>query len=293
MGHTALFRVQYYPNKTETGGTLWSTTPVDLFFDTIPNSDFFVYSAPVLAYDVTGDGIDDLLVCDSAHIYIFKGGPGFGTHTLRKSDADLVITSPALLDPVHYGGSSFATSIFAAGDLTGTGVPYLGVSGSIEAGPALIPVIWLYAGGAALDTYFDGSIRFTNPGGTRITHATGPKTRDELVVNRTMGTSTECDLVSQGTDMLPHTVSFVNLTSQSSRIAVKYLPNYCVEIKGVGASPESSIEAVNLLGQQVNLKAERSGQNGTFTLDMSALPSGVYFAVVRDHAERWVVKLMR
>ena len=93
--------------------------------------------------------------------------------------------------------------------------------------------------------------------------------------------------------MLPHTVSFVNLTSQSSRIAVKYLPNYCVEIKGVGASPESSIEAVNLLGQQVNLKAERSGQNGTFTLDMSALPSGVYFAVVRDHAERWVVKLMR
>jgi hypothetical protein len=290
---TALFRVQFYPNKSSMGGMLWSTTPVDLFLDTITNSEAFVYSSAILAYDITGDGIDDLLVCDSAHIYVFKGGSGFGTHTLHKSDADFVITSPALLDPVHYAGSSFATNIFAAGDLTGTGIPYLGVTGSLEAGPSLVPVTWLYAGGTALDTYFDGSIKFTNAGGTRITHTAGVKTRDELVVNRTMGTSTECDLVSQGTDMLPHTVSSVKLANESSGIAVKYLTNNRVEIEGVGASPESSIEAMNFLGQQVNLKAERSVSGGSYTLDMSALPTGGYFAVIRDHAERWIVKLMR
>ena len=48
-GRTAYFRVQYYPNKTSSGGTLWSTVPQDLFLDTIANSDQFVYSAAVLA----------------------------------------------------------------------------------------------------------------------------------------------------------------------------------------------------------------------------------------------------
>lgn len=178
--------------------------------------------------------------------------------------------------------------------MTGTGIPYLGVSGTTESGSALIPVTWLYAGGNALDTYFDGWIDSTHPGGVRVARRMGPTSRDGLAVLRNLGSSNECDLLSQGTEKLPHTlVSSVNEEKPKDPITIQYLPNHRVEISLDAMSSESSVETMNLLGQRLSITGERSLSNSVFSLDLSSLPTGLYIAIIRDQRHEWVVKLIR
>ncbi len=86
-------------------------------------------ASPAIAADVTGDGIDDLVVsaskadvrgvADAGAIYVFRGGPGLrGAHD---ADAVLSLAAPRLSDQIA-GGLSLGIACDVA-DVTGDGIP--------------------------------------------------------------------------------------------------------------------------------------------------------------------------
>jgi hypothetical protein len=290
--HTAIFRILLYPNAHNDGGPdLWHSTPAVIYEDAIKNSDLFVYSTPILSYDITGDGIDDLLVCDSAHIYIFKGGPNFGSTKLTKQTADFVITSPALLDPANFKGSVFASSIFGAGRLQGSSEPYLGVIGTIDSAGIRLPVTYLYAGGDALDTYYDGVIYHTEGEPAAVVNSSGILVRNSLVFEGRFPDHLGYYLLQKGTETLPHKrFESVDATQPTEPVKVRYLSGHQVELAGVDRLKVTAV--TNILGAAMNLEVN-SISSRQLILDLAGYPAGVYFAKVQSAGSENLVKLLR
>ncbi len=287
--HSAIFRIALYPNAHNDGGLdLWHSTPAVIYEDTIRNSDLFVYSTAILSYDITGDGIEDLLVCDSAHIYIFKGGPNFGSTKLTKQSADFVITSPALLDPAHFKVSVFASSIFGAGQLQGSNTPYLGV---ICAGNGRIPVTYLYAGGDALDTYYDGVISYAGGEPAEVVNSSGIVVRHNLVFEGSFPNQLGYYLLQNGTETLPHKrFESVEPEPKIEPVQVRYLTGHKVEL--ITALPSSVSLMLNILGEKMELPAHQSLSSRT-TLDLSGYTAGVYFVSLNSARGQTFIKLLR
>jgi hypothetical protein len=64
-------------------------------------------------------------------IYIFRGGPDFGSKHLYMDSAEAVITNPADIDPSMKGLDGFGDGILNCGDMTGSGYPVLSAGGNI------------------------------------------------------------------------------------------------------------------------------------------------------------------
>jgi hypothetical protein len=115
------------------------------------------------ATDITGDGITDLIVSDNYNIYIFKGGDDFGTYQLTPKNAFYTIKSPRLTDVTTFGFvDDYGAYMHACGDLTGTGIPYLMVGGDQSGAGYFKAYGFLYAGGKALDSLYDGIIGYVS-----------------------------------------------------------------------------------------------------------------------------------
>lgn len=133
-----------------------------LISDTVENA---ITAKNLLATDITGDGVTDLVIGDGLHLYFFKGGDDFGTYPLSTKTAFYTIKSPRLTDFGHYGflRPNFGDYMRPVGDITGSGIPYLAVHSSNEAG-FTYSYLFFYAGGKALDTLYDAVIGIENWG---------------------------------------------------------------------------------------------------------------------------------
>ena len=109
--------------------------------------------------DITNDGIPDLLAVDGTSIYIFKGGDDFGTYPLTKKNAYFIIHSPKDLDVGYFALEGFGGYMRNCGDMSGSGVPYLMVTASVNKASYYYSYAFFYAGGKALDTKFDAFIK--------------------------------------------------------------------------------------------------------------------------------------
>lgn len=113
----------------------------------------------LFSMDVTGDGISDLLVSDGSNVYIFKGGDDIGTYSLNPANAFYIIKSPKQLDNTNYSSLiKFGSLMQNGGNLSGSGIPFLIVSGTIDEAGYSKGYEFIYAGGKALDSLYDGII---------------------------------------------------------------------------------------------------------------------------------------
>lgn len=112
-------------------------------------------------FDITGDGISDLLVSDGDSIYIYKGDENFGNYLLTKANAYYIIPSPKFLDPDTYDYvQGFGGLMYSCGDLTGTGVPYMMATGTVDEAGYSKSYAFFYAGGTSLDQKYDAIIQY-------------------------------------------------------------------------------------------------------------------------------------
>jgi hypothetical protein len=270
-----------YPPLSDVN-SLWSATPQVVFQDSI-KLDVFVYSTPSLVFDFTGDGLDDLIISDSAHVYVFAGGPDFGSRPLAKSEATLVLTSPALLDSAHYPDMTFPLWIEAAGDLTGTGVPYLAVGGW----QSNKSTIFLYAGGAAIDLYADATITKASSSNVNFTPMKiGPARTAALLSVRTLDGS-QLEYLHNGTDLIPHQQRSAVAERQApftSGIAIAYSPDGSAVIDAPGSRELSLYSTLGDCIARIEL------QSGRAILRPQSFAGGMYWLRTADNSA--VAKLL-
>ena len=186
-----------------------------------PGTDSMIAVTGLYTMDITGDGIPDLLVTDGVYIYIFKGSDSLGYYPLTKYRAYYRIPHPVLLEGSGSDWSyidGWASSMFNCGDLTGSGVPVLGViGGSSTSGD--YDAVFFYCGGKALDSLFDGllyhNVQFDGGYENLDTlHSIDSTGRSAVLVPLFGGP----DLVlNRDGDKMPHRTNSLWLTVQSSK----------------------------------------------------------------------------
>jgi hypothetical protein len=78
-----------------------------------------------------GDSSVDFMPAPNGWIYIYKGGPEFGSHRLLESEADFIIHSPSYYD-TRFSFLGFPARLYDCGDMTGTGNRVLFAGGAID-----------------------------------------------------------------------------------------------------------------------------------------------------------------
>ena len=287
--YRALYKISYYPNNLGSGGRLWNSQPVDLFFDTLQHPDVYVYVPPMVVGDITGDGIDDLIVEDSTHIYVFAGGPTFGTKQLTKADADYVITSPAVLDPAHFPSLQWGIKLYVLGDITGSGVPFLAVvcgGGSTE---AISGMTFLYAGGKALDTYYDATISYPQTNAISLATVKLSNSRQGLIYHHGLQGATIDQFLSQGLENIPHRLfssvkgnGIDKADGTNGSIAVEYTSKGRTELMPHGIlAGEYRVRVLDACGRDASpAQTAFLTPETAVPINVAGLASGVYFLSV-------------
>jgi hypothetical protein len=256
------------------------------------------YAAPqsipehLLAMDITGDGIDDLLVSDKQRIYIFKGGSDFGTYPLTPENAFYTIRSPRNLDFANYGFlTDFGIRMANAGDLSGAGIPYLLVGDESDILAGSRSVGFVYAGGAALDSLYDGTYMFAGNSVGRPTldtlnalDQTGRTAGLMLVGPEYEGGYNRRLLLYRGLDKLPHRTNpaMVKYVEQLRPKSVSVSPTIANSFVTCRWNSQSYLTAEisvrDLLGRTLVTRHEaiHPGEN-TVYFDISTLAVGTYF----------------
>ncbi len=184
----------------------------------------------VSSLDITGDGVTDLLVSDGSYIYIYKGGDDFGTYPLTPATAFYTIASPRVLDlnNFHNLENDFGNSMWAAGDITGSGIPYLAVNVNISSQTGYFqPYIFFYAGGKALDSLYDAHITIYNSKGLDYLdtlHSINSSGRTVCTISdyndKSFGLNDLLFLLSRECEMIPHKTNpaMVKVNNQNNEL---------------------------------------------------------------------------
>jgi hypothetical protein len=267
---------------------LADATPSLIYYDTA-NASVFVYTRPVAVGDVTGDGLDDLLIADSSHVYVFAGGPNFGTHTFAKSEADLVLSAPPIIDTASRRYTDYPDGIQIVGDLTGTGIPYFVVGATQAFGSTNKHVLYFYAAGGAMDPYYDATYtspdyNYSNIAPLHFPHSTG------LIFTEQEDTSgTALDLLLNGLENLPHTQR--SGVSQSAipiqRLALQMDENAVLNV--ILPERDTHVQVYNAIGASV---LDIPDCRHALQIRTGAWPRGAY-TVVADGMRRAIAKFIR
>ncbi|MBS1903238.1 MAG: T9SS type A sorting domain-containing protein [Bacteroidetes bacterium] len=245
------------------------------------------------ATDITGDGVTDLIVSDGLRLYIFKGDESFGTVALSPENAFYTIKSPRLTDFGNYGflNPDFGLQMRAVGDLSGSGVPYLAVTTSQSAGGISANYIFFYAGGKALDSLFDASIKIecNGLGNIDTLHTINTSGRTVCLVNDFLDANANHQdldlLVSRNCETIPHRTNPAmdgsvlwrspeqNTVVMSPSLADKFSRcNISTSISGDG-----TLTVFNLLGNSVAKRAViLDGNHDIAYFNTEGWPTGTY-----------------
>lgn len=92
---------------------------------------FMMRALPRPSWDNSVDWMPILSAHDTRKygIFIFRGGPDFGSKRLYIDDAELVIRHPGRIDPLNFQSTGWPFNLADCGDMTGTGNPVLHVGG--------------------------------------------------------------------------------------------------------------------------------------------------------------------
>jgi hypothetical protein len=137
-------------------------------------------------------------------IYIFRGGPDFGSKHLFMDSAEAVITNPADIDPSMKGLDGFGDGILNCGDVTGTGNLMINTTGSILKDN----LDFFYVLGKATDNKVDMYVLSTG-GETGDSLTSDPDNREDILTGN-------------------FTYSRLELIHGTSKIPVKLNPKYSV-----------------------------------------------------------------
>jgi hypothetical protein len=253
------------------------------------------------ATDITGDGITDLLVTDDHRIYIFKGSDSLGYYPLTKSRAFYSIPNPRVLDNsnTYINVDEFGRYMHACGDLTGSGIPYLMVSGDpATSNISLQANAFFYAGGKALDTLFDAVVSIQN-GQQHFSmdtlHSIDQSGRSAVLLldgSDYWDNVEDLDLLLyKDADRIPYKTNPQMAVVESHLISGNSLSilegnNYIKLATDVMTNARAQVSIYNVLGQQIFTKEEElsPGQNIIYCQTIG-WPSGTYVAVVRMNDE--------
>ncbi|GEM_PF-3353245 len=255
-----------------------------------PGTDSMIAATGLYTMDITGDGIPDLLVTDGVYIYIFKGSDSLGYYPLTKDRAYYRIPHPALLEGLSSDWSyidGWAVSMFNCGDMTGSGVPVLGVIGrSSTSGD--YDAVFFYCGGKALDSLFDGLLQknasFDDEYDALDTlHSIDNSGRSAVLVS-----VENLDLLLyRNGDKMPHRTNPLWLKVKSSEetptIAMSAFPaiaNRYVKIyTETPTSVSGNLTIFDLLGNAIaSRRVEIDAGGNTEYFETSAWPGGTYIA---------------
>jgi len=288
----------------QTGATL-SQDSILLISDSASNG---IIVTNLYATDITGDGVTDLIVSDGLNIYIFKGGDNFGTYPLTPQTAFYIIKSPRTTDFTNFGilGADFGIDMFACGDLTGSGIPYLAVSASTDPLFSQMGFTFFYAGGKALDTLFDAIIKFENGGNTVDTlHSINSTGRTVCLINSFQDKQFNLNdldfLMSRDCENIPHKTN-PNMAVSMSQVKDQKITATCFPVLANKFTKleiisdnftEARIRAFNMLGQVVAVRKTNldPGDNTEF-FDTTDWTSGTYIMKVETSDKTATVKVI-
>jgi hypothetical protein len=253
----------------------------------------------MLSTDITGDGIQDLLVSDGSYVYVFKGSDNFGTYPLTPQTAFYKIPSPRILDldRFHTMNNDFGNDMWTVGDITGSGIPYLMVNVNVYDQPSgfFQPYLFFYAGGKALDTLYDAIITIYNSqglGGVDTLHSINSTGRTVALINdfqdRNFGNNDLDFLLSRDCENIPHKTNPQMLTSinenSHSPVSLKARSNggYVDILIGGESNGEHKLAIYDMLGAKL---AERNlgyiGGREIEQFDTKDFAGGTYIAVLQ------------
>lgn len=255
---------------------LWNATPDVVYTDTV-HIPLFVYSPPATVGDFSGDRLDDLLIGDSAHVYVFNGGPNFGARIAHNTDADLTLTSPHMIAPSKYHPMSFPESITFLGDITGSGTPFIGVEASTNQDTVGTLTTFFYAGGAALDPYYDATLTWSNWQRSLLMPVqSGPLSA--LVFTNQTPAGIELDLLRDGLQSMPHIQrsSVLNTAIMPNALTLEMLP--IGDMRVAVPDDATSLRVYNAIGELMEALPLHGGE---CTVQTRSWPRGAYVVIVQ------------
>ena len=269
--------------------------------DWISNSDSGgVHVQNVYSMDITGDGIDDLLVTDGDSIFIYNGNRNFGTYQLTRSNAYYVIPSPSHLDPRIGHLKDFGGYMRNCGDLTGSGVPVLMTTASQnDQFGNYQTYAFFYCGGKALDSLYDAE--YDEPREVFFTMDTLHRINGDARTSVIFQNVERNYLIHDGAERIPHRTN-PNLRGVEARPTQRFTasaePSIAsttvrIALGGMDRPVNATIELRNVLGELVDsrsLGVIAGSQIEAF--NVSALPSGIYVAEIRLGQSACAVKFV-
>lgn len=262
---------------------LATATMANIYNDTVPNTQMvFVYSSPALVADVSGDGLDDLIASDTGHLYIWNGREGFGSTELTEQNVDQVISMPHLIDPEFAAFSSFA-QIKYLGNITGTGTPFFATD---IYGMGIYSFI--YAGGAAMDTYFDAYLPDTLAANPQLVTISLPDGSKAIVYIHFSDSLWQVSYAREGLENIPQTKSSVRrIVAQENELHIEHVGPASIRIDSDirGMLTVYDVLGHAVLSHRVSADAE--------VINVSQLSTGTYYVVLEDRDERRIGKFIR
>lgn len=262
-------------------------TIVDLYVDTIPHQQAFVYVPAMAVGEVTGDQFDDILVQRVDTVLVFKGAADIAQTRLNNASAE-VIRSPKSLDPVRFSHLGSIEAIHFLGDLTGSGIPMFAIRMDAYNTVASLKYVLLYAGGEVLDTYFDAYTVDTNVWISALNTIDVQHSKRALVYLQTRSGVSEVAYLREGLETIPQTKASVkrNLIA-IQELSIRYVDNGIL-ISTIGVNPTLGI--YDLLGRLVKT-VELT--HGIATVETQSLTPGVYHVRASDATQGQHGKFIR
>lgn len=265
-------------------------TPIVLYRDTVPETYMFVYTRPYSVGDISGDGLDDLIMSVGNKIYLYYGGPDFGSTMLTEENANAVLLAPSLLDSTSFVKRFNDQPIQFVGDLTGAGVPFLLMPAVVPKGQEFYSVNLLYAGGAALNSYYDarfGSAEMSDYNVSAIPAAVNGSGRTALLMFSGTSSDRYVRYLSEGTENIPHV--------QRSRVkpqpaepheqpVLLTTGRYKLPFTGEDIL---TLQGWDLLGREIDVHTD-----GESCISLSHLERGLYIIVVGSGERQVMYKLL-
>lgn len=265
-----------------------------------------LFAKKLLIMDITGDGKKDLLVTDGDSCFIYKGDELFGTYPLTNKNAYFIIKSPKRIDPDWHYLQDFGYNIYDCGDITGSGVPYVLFTQLEIQFVDAYQVGFFYAGGKALDTYYDAIYRWetneTNPLTADTLHSINSTGRTALVIQHPSDYYSSSDLnllAFRDCDKIPHrtnpkwSVSASHLEELSMNVYPQIADKF-VKIQITSDEyADATITVFDILGRSIISKRVfiEAGENREY-FDTSSLSEGSYVIRVQTKSDQQQAKFI-